>query len=111
MAHIASLFAHWHRFRTGEIDRATLQREMLPVEVALRALVARGRDELPWEKARGFCRDLLGTWPALWTFVREEGVEPTNNGAERALRPAVLWRKGGGMARTARTGAALWSAS
>ena len=23
-----------------------------------------------------------------------EGVEPTNNGAERALRPAVLWRKG-----------------
>jgi transposase len=23
-----------------------------------------------------------------------EGVEPTNNAAERALRPAVLWRKG-----------------
>jgi hypothetical protein len=24
-----------------------------------------------------------------------EGVEPTNNVAERALRPAVLWQKGG----------------
>jgi len=32
--------------------------------------------------------------PALWTFARVEGVEPTNNAAERALRPAVLWRKG-----------------
>jgi transposase len=30
----------------------------------------------------------------IWTFTRVEGVEPTNNGAERALRPAVLWRKG-----------------
>ncbi len=48
----------------------------------------------PWEKARGFCRDLLNTWPALWTFVAIAGVEPTNNAAERALRPAVLWRKG-----------------
>jgi transposase len=37
---------------------------------------------------------LLRLWPALWTFVRVPGVEPTNNAAERALRPAVLWRKG-----------------
>jgi transposase len=32
--------------------------------------------------------------PSLWTFVRFEGVEPTNNAAERAIRPGVLWRKG-----------------
>jgi len=37
---------------------------------------------------------LLDKWAALWTFARVPGVEPTNNGAERALRPAVLWRKG-----------------
>jgi transposase len=30
----------------------------------------------------------------LWTFVRHAGVEPTNNAAERAIRPGVLWRKG-----------------
>ena len=30
----------------------------------------------------------------MWTFARVEGVEPTNNGSERALRPVVLWRKG-----------------
>ena len=29
----------------------------------------------------------------MWTFVRVEGVEPTNNPAERALRHAVIWRK------------------
>ncbi len=33
-------------------------------------------------------------WPALWTFVVLDGVEPTNNVAAQALRPAVLWRKG-----------------
>ena len=39
------------------------------------------------------CRAILGEEPALWTFVRVAGVEPTNNQSERALRPAVLWRK------------------
>src|SRR5688500_2388033 len=46
------------------------------------------------EKARRFYRDVLGVWSALWTFVTVEGVELTNNAAERALRRVVLWRKG-----------------
>src|SRR6266508_3078417 len=33
-------------------------------------------------------------WPALWAFATVPGMEPTNNAAERAIRPAVLWRKG-----------------
>ena len=48
----------------------------------------------PDRKAAALCRDLNAWWAALWTFARAEGVEPTNNVAERALRPAVLWRKG-----------------
>ncbi len=44
--------------------------------------------------AGGLCANLLELWPALWTFAVVDGVEPTNNAAERALRPAVLWRKG-----------------
>ena len=48
----------------------------------------------PDHKAAALCRELRKWWLALWTFVRVEGVEPTNNVAERALRPAVLWRKG-----------------
>jgi transposase len=39
------------------------------------------------------CREILRHEKALWTFVRREGVEPTNNAAERALRRGVLWRK------------------
>lgn len=94
VALIDRLFGVWHRFCDGTVARTALQQEMTPIQVALRALVERGRDDLPWEKARAFCRDLLLGWPALWTFVDVVGVEPTNNAAERALRPAVLWRKG-----------------
>ena len=38
-------------------------------------------------------RNLLKLWPALWTFASHEGVEPTNNHAERSLRGAVIYRK------------------
>lgn len=48
----------------------------------------------PDAKAAAVCGELLKLWPARWTFAGVEGVEPTNNVAERALRPAVLWRKG-----------------
>jgi transposase len=44
-------------------------------------------------KAQGTCRNLLKREAALWTFVWETGVEPTNNCAERPLRRAVLWRR------------------
>ena len=43
-------------------------------------------------KTAATCAHLLGLRPALWTFVRREGVEPTNNDAERALRHGVVWR-------------------
>jgi transposase len=36
---------------------------------------------------------LLEVESALWTFAAAEGIEPTNNAAERALRHAVQWRK------------------
>jgi transposase len=38
-------------------------------------------------------KNLLKLWPALWTFASQEGLEPTNNHAERALRGAVIYRK------------------
>lgn len=87
------VFVYWHSYRDGALDRRALQAGMASIQTAFRALLERGKD-LPWEKARGFSRDLLYLWPALWTFVAVDSVEPTNNAAERALRPAVLWRKG-----------------
>ena len=45
------------------------------------------------DEAGTFARTLEREMASLWTFVVEQGVEPTNNRAERALRFAVLWRK------------------
>jgi transposase len=45
-------------------------------------------------KTAATCRDLVKLTPALWTFIDLPDVEPTNNAAERAIRRAVLWRKG-----------------
>ena len=77
----------------GEIDRQTLRRRLIPLQARLGRLLRRGQ-ESPDRRAAGLCRGLTKWWAALWTFARVDGVEPTNNGAERALRPAVLWRKG-----------------
>ena len=44
-------------------------------------------------KTSEFCRNLLNLGEALWMFMIEEDVEPTNNHAERALRSAVIYRK------------------
>ena len=93
LAEIARLFTLWHRFRAGEVSRRDLQRQMVPIQARMGRLLWRG-EENPDQKAAALCRDLNNWWPALWSFARVEGVEPTNNVSERALRPAVLWRKG-----------------
>lgn len=92
LAQVRSIFAAWHRFRAAELDRAGLQATLVPVDKTLGALLLAGQDNAD-ARAAGLCRALLRLWPALWTFAEVEGVEPTNNTAERALRPAVLWRK------------------
>jgi transposase len=90
---IEKLFDLWHQFKTGTIDRTTLQSEMKPVQGQLQQLLAEGQ-KLPLAKAQTFCQNVLALWPALWRFLEVENLEPTNNAAERALRHAVLWRKG-----------------
>jgi len=88
---IRRLFSHWHAFRQGTLDRPDLVARMGQVQRAFRALLAWGATLVG--KAGALCRDLQEKWGALWTFLFHEGVEPTNNHAERVLRPAVLWRK------------------
>jgi transposase len=93
LAEIERLFALGHRFRVGEFDRRELQRRLVPLQARLGRLLRRGH-ESPDREAAALCRELTKWWPALWTFARLEGIEPTNNVSERALRPAVLWWKG-----------------
>jgi transposase len=90
---VAALFTYWHQFRSGAIDRRELGRRLEPVQQQMHALLEQGQ-QLPLPKAVRFSNELLERWRALWAFLYVEGVEPTNNAAERALRPAVLWRKG-----------------
>ena len=57
-----------------------------------RLLAAGSRCGVP--KTAGTCRDILKRRAALWTFVQVAGEEPTDNAAERAICPGVLWSKG-----------------
>lgn len=50
------------------------------------------KEKTPLARTVRSCAELLKVEPALWKFVDTPGVEPTNNAAERALRPAVIWR-------------------
>ena len=87
------LFHLWYRFRAGEVDRRALRAQLRPTQARLKKLL-RQADASGHYDAGGLGRNLLRHWSSLWTFARVEGVEPTNNHAERMLRPAVLWRKG-----------------
>ncbi|HEX2246578.1 MAG TPA: IS66 family transposase, partial [Arthrobacter sp.] len=92
-AQTRQMFQWWHRVRDGMLAHGTFARYMWPVRREVERLLAMGqRCGVP--KTEGSCREILKLRQALWTFVRHEGVEPTNNAAERAIRPGVLWRKG-----------------
>ena len=92
-AQIHQMFHWWHRVRDGTLAHASFARYMRPIRREIERLLEAGQTcGVP--KTEGTCRDILKRRQALWTFVRHAGVDPTNNAAERAIRPGVLWRKG-----------------
>ncbi len=93
LALTARLFRAWHAFDAHQ-DRHRLEREMKPIQTELRKLLERAARKSKRTRYHArFARNLLKIWPALWTFVTAEGVEPTNNAAERSLRGPVIHRK------------------
>jgi transposase len=92
-AQARQMFHWWHRVRDGTLAPTTCARYMWPVRQAVERWLDAGQTcGVP--KTEGACRAILKRRQALWTFVRHPEVEPTNNAAERAIRPGVLWRKG-----------------
>ena len=89
---VECLFADWWAFRRGELDRPGLQARLDPMARELQGVLEQGCSCAD-SKAATFCANLLALYPALWLFAAIEGVEPTNNHAERILRLGVLWRK------------------
>jgi len=86
------VFEEWHLFRGGTFGRRALQNHLDGVGRELERVLRSGR-RCADAKAATFCDNLLALQPAVWRFVVTEGIEPTNNHAERLLRRGVLWRK------------------
>jgi transposase len=94
------LFRWWHRVRDGTLARPDFMALVTPLRagfkaelVAATALPIAHAEKTPLAKTIRTCQQLLQVESALWTFVEIPGVEPTNNAAEQALRPAVIWRR------------------
>jgi transposase len=86
------LFEAWHKVRDNTIRRSTFLQTVSWMRLMVRSSLERGA-VCACPKTATTCGELLRLWDCLWTFTRVEGVEPTNNAAERALRHAVIWRR------------------
>ena len=87
------LFAAWKIYKQDG-DRPALKRRVVPLKRELRSLLETNATKRARNRyTRTISNNLLKLWPALWTFVEVDGVEPTNNHAERGLRGAVIYRK------------------
>jgi hypothetical protein len=89
---LQKVFEEWSRYGAGKIGRKGLRRRMEPLKTRLKRWLKRGR-EGPTDETSRVCARVMKLYEGYWSFVRAEGVEPTNNLAERDLRTAVLWRK------------------
>jgi transposase len=92
LAQHARLFRLWHKFRGGQIDRGQLRLRSIPIQKRIFALAERHLDS-PHREVRNLATALFEHNERLFTFLDQEGVDPTNNSAERALRTGVQWRK------------------
>lgn len=88
------VFAAWRVYQHEHHDRQRLQAEISPIQTELRQLLEQASPKKARNRwHRQFANNLLKIWPALWTFTTIDGIEPTNNPAERALRAPVIHRK------------------
>jgi transposase len=86
------MFERWHSLRDGEVTRGQFAGACLMIRIKMFALLEKGATSRG-HRTPSLCRGILKTEGPMWTFVDVDGVEPTNNDAERAIRPAVIARK------------------
>jgi hypothetical protein len=89
---IGTVFSHWHAFLCAGGSREQLLLNTLPMRERMHdfCIIFRNSSD-PRVQTR--TKRLLDNWQHLFTFLGHDGVQPTNNIAERAIRPAVQWRK------------------
>ena len=88
-----SMFRCWHRWKVWKkrhpnTSMTSLESQMAVYRRRMLALLEEGAHR---EVCK--CKTILKHESMLWTFTRIDGIEPTNNAAERAIRPAVIWKK------------------
>jgi transposase len=86
------MFSVWARYRDGTLTWRGFQRLMNPIRDEIDRLLLRGAFSGN-ARLRGMCWELSDHGGWLWTFVEHQGIQPTNNASERALRHGVIWRK------------------
>jgi len=89
---VERLFTLWHKADDGDLSRERHAASMKSVRRRVKKLLEAGA-RCGQQRTERSCANILAVERSLWTFVRVEGVEPTNNAAERAMRRAVLWRR------------------
>jgi len=87
-------------FRWRAQGRSAAQFESLCRRI--RRALERGSVQTQCSRTANTCANLLTLWPAMWTFLHDPAVPPTNNAAEQALRAMVLKRKISGPTRSRR---------
>jgi transposase len=86
------LFRHWHKVRDGTLPWSDFQKRMRRLQREVKQTLLEG-SRCPCAKTAATSFELLKVEQGLWNFARVEGVAPTNNAVERALRHAVIWRR------------------
>ena len=92
LAETGRMFALWHAFKKGHLDRQTLVKKSLPIRARMKKCLNLHSSSSDYH-VRKAAKSLIRHWDGLFTFLDHEAVEPTNNSAERAVRPAVQWIK------------------
>ncbi len=93
LAQVEQMFALWHQGQAGSLSRPAFQEAMQAIRREVEALLEIDILAVKQTKTKATCGNILKFKMALWTFVEREGVAPTNNAAERALRRPVIWRR------------------
>lgn len=89
---IGAVFRLWYCFLAGKINRKELIEKAEPLIKKIHIFFKENLQS-DSRKVVKFCKGILKSWNYLWTFLYHEGVEPTNNLAERILRLGVKLRK------------------
>lgn len=94
------LFRWCGRVRDGTLSHALFEAAVIRLRDGVKRLLqeaadlcASPREKSPLAKTARTCAQILKVEPALWRFLPSDSLELTNNAAERALRPAVIWRR------------------